>query len=316
MSVLIQSLPNDTIQSLFSINSTAHRTSNDIIAQMECNQTRCDASNTLERKQPSYWIHVRSGNEQHLRHVKNVADRLGFDKVTNETNNWDLLWAHDYPFRIMYPKLHNLKAHQRVNHFPGCGFITNKVDLATSNIKYIPKAFRLPDDRDAFDAYAKANPTKMFVQKNNQHRHIQIKSIDQIDFSDADTFIQEYIANPLLVDGHKFDIGVYVIITSIDPLRIYIYKGDVLFRYCPQKYHPFDPENVDKYIVGDDYLPTWDVPSLATFYNGFGFGMKDSFDAYLKTKGRDPSKVWLQVEDAIRSAILSKEHHLANAVST
>ena len=44
------------------------------------------------------------------------------------------------------------------------------------------------------------------------------------------TFVQEYVGRPLLVDGHKFDIGVYTIQTSIDPLRVYIYNGDMLLR--------------------------------------------------------------------------------------
>jgi tubulin monoglycylase TTLL15 len=59
------------------------------------------------------------------------------------------------------------------------------------------------------------------------------------------------------VDGYKFDIGIYTMITSIDPLRIYIYNGDSLLRFCPQKYYPFDPTNRDKYVVHDDYRPTW-----------------------------------------------------------
>ena len=38
-------------------------------------------------------------------------------------------------------------------------------------------------------------------------------------------FIQELVADPLLIDGHKFEIGVYVVITSIDPMRLYIPDG-------------------------------------------------------------------------------------------
>lgn len=285
----------------------------------QLHSNKCNASTALINneinKQPTYWIYSRNGNEKHLKHVINVVDRLGYKKVTNETDNWDLLWAHDYPFRVLYPKMHHLKPHQRVNHFPGCGFITNKVDLATTESKYVPKSFRIPEDRKKFMDYIELNPKTLFVQKNNQHRHINIKSVDEINFNDNGTFLQEYIDNPLLVDGHKFDIGVYVVITSIDPLRVYIYKGDILFRYCPQKYYPFDPKNVNKYIVGDDYLPVWDVPSLSTFYNGFRFGMKDSFDAYLRSKERDPSIIWPQVEDAIRSILLLKETHIINAVS-
>jgi tubulin monoglycylase TTLL15 len=34
----------------------------------------------------------------------------------------------------------------QVNHFPGSGYITQKVDLATSGIPYIPVAFRIPSD--------------------------------------------------------------------------------------------------------------------------------------------------------------------------
>ena len=46
-----------------------------------------------------------------------------------------------------------------------------------------------------------------------------------------DHFIQEYIANPLLIDKRKFDIGLYTVLTSIDPLRVYVYDQEVLIRY-------------------------------------------------------------------------------------
>lgn len=278
-----------------------------------CTKQTQNNSDILHKSKPIYWTYGKSSNENHLRHVHLVLDRLGFEVGTNDSD-WDLLWAHDYPFKNLYPKLHQLKAHQRVNHFPGCGFLTNKVDLATTKLKYIPRAFKLPKEKDEFVQYSKEFPNKLFVQKNNQHRHIYIRSVNEIDYDNNDTFIQEYIDNPLLVDGHKFDIGVYVIITSIDPLRVYIYKGDVLFRYCPAKYYPFDSKILDKYIVGDDYLPTWDVLSLAQYYTGLGFGMKDSFDAYMRSKGKSTEHIWIQVEDAIRTAIVAKEKFIADIV--
>lgn len=272
--------------------------------------------NNNNYKQPIYWIYGKSSDDKHLKHVHLVLQRLGFEFGTNNTNTWDLLWAHDYPFRDLYPNLHKLKAYQRVNHFPGTGFITNKVDFVTTTqqFSFIPKSFKLPQNHQEFLEYVQKNPKKLFVQKHNQHRYIEIKSIDEINFNDNNTFIQEFIDNPYLVDGHKFDIGVYVFITSIDPLRIYIYKGDVLFRYCTIKYYPFDSKQIDKYIVGDDYLPTWEIPSLSQYYNGFGFGMKDSFDAYVKNNNQQPDVIWEQIENAIRLTILSKEKHIINIV--
>lgn len=306
--------PNESLRN-FIFNQSISENSNE---ESICKAVLPEKSLKEIEKRPTYWTYSKGkedGQESHLKHVNLVLKRLGFDKVTNETIDWDLLWAHDYPFRVMYPKLHNLKFHQKVNHFPGCGFLTNKVDLATTDLPFIPKAFKLPADREKFMEYAGTNPQKLFVQKHNQHRHIYIKNVNEIDFDNNGTFLQEFVDNPLLVDGHKFDIGVYVIITSVDPLRVYIYKGDILFRYCPVKYYPFDAKNVDKYIVGDDYLPTWEVPSLSSFYNGLKFGMKDSFDAYMKSIGRDTSGIWLQVEEAIRGAILAKEQNIANSVS-
>ena len=124
-----------------------------------------------------------------------------------------------------------LKAHQKVNHYPGTGYLTNKVDLATTRNKYIPIAFELPKQYDDFILYSKTHPNAEFVQKHNQHRHIQVRKVGDINRTDSGSFIQEFVNNPLLVDGHKFDIGVYTVITSVNPLRVYIYNGEILFRY-------------------------------------------------------------------------------------
>ena len=69
--------------------------------------------------------------------------------MNNSQENWDILWSHDYPFNKDILSV-DLAPHQRVNHFPGSGFITNKVSLATSGLKHIPQAFHLPKDKDKF----------------------------------------------------------------------------------------------------------------------------------------------------------------------
>jgi hypothetical protein len=47
--------------------------------------------------------------------------------------------------------------------------------------------------------------------------------------------VSEYIDSPLLFNGFKFDLRIYVAITSINPLRIYIYE-DGLTRFATSKY--------------------------------------------------------------------------------
>ncbi|XP_012255220.2 probable tubulin polyglutamylase ttll-15 [Athalia rosae] len=261
----------------------------------------------ITEKRPIFWAYGRNLDSGYLKHVYAVLERIGFQRGTN-VSDWDLLWAHDYPFRSLYPSLNSLQPHQKVNHFPGCGYITNKVDLSTSGVtNHLPSAFKIPEDKKALLKYVKENPEKTFVQKSNAHRGIQILNITDLDLTSEGSFVQEFIERPFLVDGYKFDVGVYTVITSVDPTRVYVYKGDILFRFCPVKYYPFDPENIDKYVVGDDYLPIWEVPSLTNYYVNLGFSMKDSFDSYVRSQGKDPQKVWDNVNEAIREITLNKE---------
>ncbi|XP_022827125.1 tubulin polyglutamylase TTLL7 isoform X2 [Spodoptera litura] len=257
---------------------------------------------------PKYWMYPNTkavnSRDDFLKHVHVVLERVGYEKSTNETP-WDLLWSYPNPFTDI--NLKKLSGNQKVNHFPGTGFITCKVELATSQSDFIPKAFRLPKDKNDFLKYAENNKDALFVQKHNNHRNVHLKNVTEIDLSNNKTFVQEFIQRPFLVDGHKFDIGVYVVLESVNPLRVYWYKGDILFRFCPTKYYPFDPSNVDKYVIGDDYLPTWEVPSLAHPYTALGNTMKETFDIYARSVGKDTTKMWQDVQAAITEIFIMKE---------
>ncbi|XP_004524318.1 tubulin polyglutamylase TTLL6 [Ceratitis capitata] len=250
----------------------------------------------------------------HLQHVVGILQEIGYEETAIDDTNWTLLWAHEYPFRSLSERMRNLLPSQTVNHFPGIGFITSKVDLSTSALPFMPKAFRLPEQRNEFEKYSQGKPNSLFVEKHNNHRSISIRPPSAVNLSSTDSFIQEFVDNPFLVDGYKFDIGVYVVLTSINPLMVYMYSGDVLFRYCPEKYYPFDTENVDKYVVGDNYLATWDVPSLKKYFDTFGGSMRAAFDAYVRDQSLDPSVIWIQVEDIIRQTIFSKLNNIIMAM--
>ncbi|KAK6028557.1 Tubulin-tyrosine ligase family protein [Ostertagia ostertagi] len=253
---------------------------------------------------------------------------MGYNVTSGNTPvEWDVLWTHEYSLKnVKYTDpIREAKAHQIVNHIAGSGFYTSKVWLATSHrLKGIPQSFKLPKQKKELLTYAHQHPNIMWVQKDNSHRNIQVRELKTMNLEKENTFVQEFVSNPLLIDNRsvsenyqlsliqrvffrrKFDIGVYTVITSINPLRVYVYEGDSLLRFCAEDYLPFDSSRLDKYVVGDDYTPIWEVfhnqqprmlaafkslPSKANFFelSRFDFIVDEQLNVFLMEANMSPN---------------------------
>ncbi|ESP02910.1 hypothetical protein LOTGIDRAFT_110692, partial [Lottia gigantea] len=252
----------------------------------------------------------------YLQHVFNVFERLGYVNGS-PFSDWEVLWSHDYPFVSLSKHVSDLKPYQKVNHFPGSGYITNKASLASTNMPFIPKAFKMPEEKKKFLEYVNNHQDTMWVKKGNHHRGIEIKSVQELDLTQKGTFIQEYVAKPYLIDGKKFDIGIYTILTSINPLRLYIVNGEVLVRFCAKKYHPFDPKTKEQYVVGDNYTPMWQVPSLKEIFTEMEFSFKNTLHYQIsnKTSENRANQMWSDIEEAILTVYKDKESKLIESAA-
>jgi tubulin monoglycylase TTLL15 len=267
------------------------------------------------KPRPKYWFYMARGYMWIFFSVDNVLQKLGLEKIEitinkKETihNDWDLLWSYDYHNEIPIDTA-KLRYHQKINHIPGNFVLCLKDNFAcNTESKYIPKAF---NNTKSLVEFAEKNPNTRFVQKLWSNRGIELKNVSEISFDifgpGYKYFAQEYIENPLLIDGHKFDFGVYVVITSINPLRIYFYEKNTLIRLCVKKYDPNNYDDVDSYVISDACLFPWDIESLSVYYNN-SYTYKEAMNAYFAERGYEMAKVWREVEDCIRSIVLSKEY--------
>ncbi len=135
--------------------------------------------------------------------------------------------------------LSDLRSYQRVNHFPETSEITRKDGLArnlnqmqkhfASEYNFFPRSWVLPAQASAFHAYAdelkSRGKTRTFITKpvaSAQGKGISLaRSASKIS-SDGQLLVQEYMSRPFLIDGFKFDLRVYVLLTSCDPLRAFM----------------------------------------------------------------------------------------------
>ena len=289
--------------------------------KIELSQSSYNSSSEVHLSNaPKYCVYVHNNANYILTSVEKVMNIMGLERTVfnfeDEINaDCSLFWLYDYPFTLDF-NFEHLEYHQKINHIPGNLGLISKSELGTTtNSKYIPKSFINSED---LQKYAELHPEKRFVQKNKSNRGVKLKKASEMNFTDTEYysnyFGQEFIENPLLFDGHKFDFGVYVVITSVNPLRFYHYNDNVMLRFCVEPYDHYNFDDIHTYVIDDHHITAGAFPAVKQYYNK-SYSYKAAMNAYFTEQGHDMNKVWSQVDDCIRQVILSRNDYFMDAVS-
>ena len=105
---------------------------------------------------------------------------------------------------------------------------------------FIPKTYILPQEFTLLADEMEKLPGKFWIIKpaaSCQGRGIFVTN-NILEIPTKGEFVaSHYIMNPFLIDGYKFDLRIYVAMTSIEPLRLYVYE-EGLARFATCKYSP------------------------------------------------------------------------------
>lgn len=146
-----------------------------------------------------------------------------------------------------------------------------------------------------------------------------ISIIDDINDVNVDelSVISRYVTNPLLINGHKFDLRIYVLVTCYEPLRVYIFQ-EGLARFASETYTSKINKN-NKYMHLTNYSINKKNEKFIRNENceQDDFGYKWSLGAFcrhLEQVGIDMNLLWSRSYDVIMKTILCGENYVQNAM--
>lgn len=127
---------------------------------------------------------------------------------------------------------------------------------------------------------------------------------------DESCIVSKYITNPLLINGLKFDLRIYVLITSLDPWRIYVYN-EGLARFASEPYQQgAQSSKHNKYAHLTNYSINKKnekyVPNLTADQDDTGHKWSlAALTKHMEQIGVDMNLLWSKIYDVIIKSLLS-----------
>ncbi|XP_071476068.1 LOW QUALITY PROTEIN: tubulin polyglutamylase ttll6-like [Diadema antillarum] len=246
--------------------------------------------------------------------VRRMARRFGMKEV-GEDEDWTLYWT---DWTVALERVMEMKKYQKVNHFPGMTEICRKDLLArnmTRLLKLFPKDYAifprtwvLPADYGDYQAFCRTKKNKTYICKPEsgcQGKGIFITRNPK-DIKPGEHMVcQQYLSKPFLIDGYKFDYRIYVVVTSCDPFRIYVYK-DGLVRFATVKYTEPTNSNMDEVCM---HLTNYAINKHSSdFVRDDESGSKrriTTVNEWFESNGYSVEKIWADIYDVIIKTLIT-----------
>ncbi|XP_072524250.1 tubulin polyglutamylase ttll6 isoform X2 [Salminus brasiliensis] len=264
-----------------------------------------------KKKKKRLWINLTNCKYES---VRRAARKYGL-REAGEVEEWTLYWT---DCSVSLDRVMDMKRYQKINHFPGMSEICRK-DLLARNmnrmLKLFPKDYNifprtwcLPADYSDFQAYTRAKKHKMYICKPDsgcQGRGIFLTKSNKDIRPGEHMICQVYISRPFIIDGFKFDLRVYVLVTSCDPFRIFVYN-EGLARFCTSLYNEPTSNNMDNVCM---HLTNYAINKHSeNFIRDDDTGSKrklSTLNKHLEAMCYDTEKVWMDIEDVIIKTLIS-----------
>ncbi|EPY77075.1 hypothetical protein CB1_001326030 [Camelus ferus] len=144
---------------------------------------------------------------------------------------------------------------------------------------------------------------------------VQQEKIAELQNYQDHLIVQEYIEKPFLMEGYKFDLRIYILVTSCDPLKIFLYH-DGLVRMGTEKYIPPNESNLTQLYM---HLTNYSVNKHNERFERDETENKGSkrsikwFTEFLQANQHDVAKFWSDISELVVKTLIVAEPHVLHA---
>ena len=195
--------------------------------------------------------------------------------------------------------------------------------LHGADYEIAPTTYMLPEDAKLFNLDRETNGNKMlWILKpaaSSCGRGIKILNKKSPIPRRSGWIASRYISRPHLINGRKYDLRLYVLVSSFDPLRVYLFK-EGLVRFATEKYTTNQKSLKKRFIHLTNYSVNKKALSFAVsdgktdeaLTSKWGLGtLRKHFEA----NGLDYVKTLERVKDVIVKGLISVEPHVVNSLN-
>lgn len=270
-----------------------------------------------------------------------------WELLRTTSSEFDLVWTTNGPppyAELRFPSDFLAK----VNHFPGSELLTSPDQLESLmrssrkkhgnfHYSYVPRRFML-GQKDADNAQVEA----LIAELSRQHTHfryllrvppakpdaphssgIKIREVAKLREAMGSQFkgvaaveAIEY-SGPYLLEGNQFRAGFYVLVTSLDPIRIYIHSN-VDIRVTKAGYPASESINWER---PTEFMPLWDFAPFQPEFTEFPSAEREGSNAwrivkrYMMIRGIDTNLLQREINAAVIKTLLASRSQLQEQIS-
>ena len=265
---------------------------------------------------PRFWLSGKRHAEQDV-FFRQTLEAKGWQQ--GDEAQWQAAWVTGMPPRAAFKATSPSRV---MNHIPGNAALTVKSRLHaglralrertkrhygeahpnTERLNFFPRAYEMPHDYPALVEDAATQPEKRWILKPtnaSKGQGVQVLRDPTTAPLAPNWLVQEYVANPHTIRGHKYVLRLYMLIASIDPLRVYLYDQG----FAKLASAPWSPDDIDNPF---SQLTNPDINALNLDAEvPVEFIDLDRYRHWLREQGHDDQALFSQLQDLATLTALS-----------